>query len=72
MSEDSRIVCFGEMLLRLATPRGTLLRDTSELQVYVGGAEANVPLPIRSTMSRSTYVWDRNTPSREAYRPASS
>ncbi len=56
MSADRRVVCFGEMLLRLAAPRGKMLRDTSELQVYVGGAEANVALALahfghRSAMS---------------------
>ena len=56
MSEDSRIVCFGEMLLRLATPRGTLLRDTSELQVYVGGAEANVALALAHFGHRSAMI----------------
>ena len=46
MSERSRIVCFGEVLLRLAAPRGELLRETRELRVYVGGAEANVAIAL--------------------------
>jgi 2-dehydro-3-deoxygluconokinase len=36
------IVCFGEMLLRLATAPGVPLVDTPSLGLVVGGAEANV------------------------------
>ena len=53
---SGRIVCFGEMLLRLATPRGTMLRDASELQVYVGGAEANVALALAHFGHRSAMI----------------
>ena len=56
MSGNRRIVCFGEMLLRLATPRGTMLRDTNELQVYVGGAEANVALALAHFGHRSAMI----------------
>ncbi len=40
------IVCFGEMLLRLATARGRLLSNASSLDVVVGGAEANVAVAL--------------------------
>lgn len=36
------VLCFGEILLRLATPRGELLSQARQLGVNVGGAEANV------------------------------
>ena len=38
----SRVVCFGELLLRLGAPGNELLLQTPRLDVYVGGAEANV------------------------------
>lgn len=37
-----RIVCFGELLLRLGAPGRERLLQTPALQVHVGGAEANV------------------------------
>ena len=37
-----RIVAFGEILLRLSPPDGQLLLQTPRLDVWVGGAEANV------------------------------
>jgi len=37
-----RIVCFGELLLRLAAPGRELLLQSGRLDVHVGGAEANV------------------------------
>ena len=41
-----RVVCFGEILLRLSAPgRETLLQSPS-LQVHVGGAEANVAVSL--------------------------
>jgi len=39
---DSPVVCFGEILLRLAAPRGELLAQARHLDMQVGGAEANV------------------------------
>ena len=41
-----RIACFGEMLLRLAAPRGEVLRAAGALDVFVGGAEANVAVAL--------------------------
>ena len=46
MALPGPIVCFGEVLLRLAAPRGELLRQASALQVAVGGAEANVAVAL--------------------------
>jgi 2-dehydro-3-deoxygluconokinase len=42
MSERTRIVCFGELLVRLSSPDGEQLLQSPSLQVHFGGAEANV------------------------------
>lgn len=39
---SNTIVCFGEVLLRLAAPDGEQLLQSGNLNVHVGGAEANV------------------------------
>lgn len=41
-----RIVCFGELLLRLAAPGRELLLQNGRLDVHVGGAEANVAVGL--------------------------
>jgi 2-dehydro-3-deoxygluconokinase len=43
---DGRIVCFGELLLRLSAPGHELLLQTPRLDVQVGGAEANVAVSL--------------------------
>jgi 2-dehydro-3-deoxygluconokinase len=45
-ASSAPIVCFGELLLRLAAPRGELLLQTPQLQASVGGAEANVAVAL--------------------------
>ena len=42
----ARIVCFGEILLRLSAPGRDLLLQTPSLQTHVGGAEANVAVSL--------------------------
>ncbi|WP_386066180.1 sugar kinase [Tahibacter sp. UC22_41] len=42
----TRILCFGELLLRLASPGRELLLQSPQLQVHVGGAEANVAIAL--------------------------
>ncbi|HEX8526025.1 PfkB family carbohydrate kinase [Allosphingosinicella sp.] len=42
----ARIVCFGELLLRLTAPGRELLLQTPTLDVHVGGAEANVAVGL--------------------------
>ncbi|WP_295928487.1 sugar kinase [uncultured Xanthomonas sp.] len=42
----SRIVCFGELLLRLGAPGHERLLQTPRLEVQVGGAEANVGVAL--------------------------
>jgi 2-dehydro-3-deoxygluconokinase len=39
-----RLVCFGELLVRLTAPSGELLLSTPHLSAHVGGAEANVAI----------------------------
>ncbi len=41
-----KIVCFGEVLLRLAAPGRELLLQSGRLDVHVGGAEANVAVAL--------------------------
>lgn len=41
-----RIVCFGELLLRLTAPGRELLMQSGSLDVHVGGAEANVAIGL--------------------------
>ncbi|MBX3595013.1 sugar kinase [Sphingomonas sp.] len=43
---DGRIVCFGELLLRLTAPGRELLLQTGAFDVHVGGAEANVAIGL--------------------------
>lgn len=45
---DGVIVCFGEMLLRLATRAGHPIADAQSLDLVVGGAEANVGVALRA------------------------
>lgn len=42
----SKIVCFGELLLRLGAPDKELLLQSGRLDVHVGGAEANVAVGL--------------------------
>jgi len=42
----ARIVCFGELLLRLSAPEGRLLQHAAALDLCVGGAEANVAVSL--------------------------
>ena len=40
------IVCFGEVLMRLTAPVGSLLAQADTLGVRIGGAEANVAVAL--------------------------
>lgn len=44
--EGGKVVCFGELLLRLAAPGRELLLQNGRLDVHVGGAEANVAVGL--------------------------
>jgi 2-dehydro-3-deoxygluconokinase len=41
-----KIICFGELLLRLTAPGRELLLQTGRLDVHAGGAEANVAVGL--------------------------
>lgn len=53
-----RVVCFGELLLRLTAPGRELLLQTPRLDVQVGGAEANVAVGL-SCLGHETAVASR-------------
>ena len=46
MSERTRIVCFGEVLVRLSGTDGEQLLQSPSLHVHFGGAEANVAVSL--------------------------
>lgn len=46
LSRSHKVVCFGEILLRLSAPDHQLLLQTPELRVHIGGAEANVAVSL--------------------------
>jgi 2-dehydro-3-deoxygluconokinase len=46
MSARTRIVCFGELLVRLSSAEGEQLLQCPSLQVHFGGAEANVAVSL--------------------------
>lgn len=46
MAKSNGIVCFGELLLRLNSPGNECLLQTPRLDVFIGGAEANVAVSL--------------------------
>lgn len=46
MSKTPRIVCFGEVLIRLSAPGREVLLQNMSLNAHVGGAEANVAVSL--------------------------
>lgn len=46
MPASSRVVCFGELLIRLSSPDNQLLLQAPTLNVCFGGAEANVAVSL--------------------------
>ncbi|GAM96577.1 2-dehydro-3-deoxygluconate kinase [alpha proteobacterium U9-1i] len=46
MRSDGHVVCFGELLIRLAAPGAELLLQTPHLEAAFGGAEANVAVGL--------------------------
>ena len=47
----SRVVCFGELLLRMSAPGRELLLQSAQLAVHPGGAEANVGVSLADRKS---------------------
>jgi 2-dehydro-3-deoxygluconokinase len=52
----TRIVCFGELLIRLASPPGEVLLQTPTLIPSFAGAEANVAVSLARLGSEAVYV----------------
>jgi len=46
MRQDGRILCFGEILIRLSAPGAEFLLQTPRLETTFGGAEANVAVSL--------------------------
>ena len=46
MADQQKVVCFGELLLRLNAPGRERLLQSRRLDVHVGGAEANVAISL--------------------------
>jgi 2-dehydro-3-deoxygluconokinase len=57
-SSSAKVVCFGELLLRLTAPGRELLLQTPRLDVHIGGAEANVAVGL-ACLGHSTRVVSR-------------
>jgi 2-dehydro-3-deoxygluconokinase len=51
-----RVVCFGELLLRLSAPTGQRLLQSAAFEVCVGGAEANVAVCLAQLGQRADLV----------------
>jgi 2-dehydro-3-deoxygluconokinase len=56
MSEPAKIVCFGELLVRLGSPDGERLLQSPRLDAHVGGAEANVAVSLARFGQRAAMV----------------
>ncbi len=50
------VICFGELLLRLGAPGRQLLLQSPHLEVYTGGAEANVAVSLAKFGHRADMV----------------
>lgn len=46
LTKSARIVCFGELLVRLSAPGRELLLQRPQLEAHIGGAEANVAVGL--------------------------
>jgi 2-dehydro-3-deoxygluconokinase len=55
-AETGKVICFGELLLRLRAPDRELLLQSGRLDVHVGGAEANVAVGLARLGHRSAMV----------------
>jgi len=56
VSHSARIVCFGELLVRLSAPGRELLLQSHKLDVCMGGAEANVAVSLAKLGRTSAMV----------------
>src|SRR5512145_2411043 len=53
---NQRIVCFGEILLRLSAPGKELLLQSPSFAAHVGGAEANVAVSLRQFRRETSMI----------------
>ena len=56
MSERAKIVCFGELLVRLSSPDGERLLQSPRLDAHIGGAEANVAVSLAQCGVEAAFV----------------
>jgi 2-dehydro-3-deoxygluconokinase len=56
MRTDGAVVCFGELLIRLAAPGVEMLLQSPRLNVCVGGAEANVAVALSCLGHQTRFV----------------
>jgi 2-dehydro-3-deoxygluconokinase len=50
------VVCFGEVMLRFATPAGRTIADAQGLDLTIGGAEANVAVALAAMGHEARFV----------------
>jgi 2-dehydro-3-deoxygluconokinase len=50
------VVCFGEVMLRLATPPGRVIAAAQSLDLTIGGAEANVAVALTSLSHEAWFL----------------
>ncbi|WCT79541.1 sugar kinase [Novosphingobium humi] len=50
------VVCFGEVMLRFATPAGRVIADAQSLDLTIGGAEANVGVALVAMGHQARFV----------------
>jgi 2-dehydro-3-deoxygluconokinase len=53
---EGHVVCFGEVMLRLATPAGRVIAAAQSLDLTIGGAEANVAVALTSLGHEAWFV----------------
>lgn len=53
---QGHVVCFGEVMLRFATPAGRAIADAQSLDLTIGGAEANVAVGLVAMGHEARFV----------------
>jgi 2-dehydro-3-deoxygluconokinase len=54
--QGSKVVTFGEMMVRLSPPKGVRLQQTKAFDVHFGGAEANVAVSLAQFGLQASFV----------------
>jgi 2-dehydro-3-deoxygluconokinase len=55
-SEQTKVVTFGEMMIRLSPPKGVRLQQAKAFDMHFGGAEANVAVSLAQFGMNACYV----------------